>query len=385
MAAEVLEKPVGLRMKLSQVANLSGDQEAIVRLLAGIPMESGGRPGLSSGPRGQCPKELGLAIWDFQTRWLGKGIKKRDGVVDPGGSTLAQLNLLSTGAAPLIGPGGTDPTARAIEVSLESVNGQYGVVITNPVVANLSEPVLREVPLALPVSLYRCKVRKNGRSFWIGAAVPVGTLDYTGVQLYFHPTPTNGGVVHAADPDYASFGGGWAGSIERYLPMIGGQLAGVRPMVLLTPFMTMAAMSDGAANMFTEQGVEMLNAVMAALQRESNWTMNAPDLQQIGVTSFSSGIEYLRRFISAVGPSGLIREVIELDASFNHRYPAAPTLCEGAVSKAYGQRELRSPPPGWTTLAPHRWKKVKSFAAKGTHAQIGWMTYFAAMQSSVIT
>jgi hypothetical protein len=96
-----ISAPVGLRQRISNVTNTSTDKETIIGLLASIPSTQGGKAeewGVPPppGPSGQCSKILADAIWTFQDHWKRAGIFRNiDGVVDPGGNTLRQLNALA--------------------------------------------------------------------------------------------------------------------------------------------------------------------------------------------------------------------------------------------------------------------------------------------------
>jgi hypothetical protein len=98
-----LSGPVGLRGRVSNVMNSSDDQQKVITLLAGIPFHFGGKNedwevAPLAGSNGVCPKILADAIWDFQSWWKRVGIFTHiDGVVDPGGNTLRQLNFLNAG------------------------------------------------------------------------------------------------------------------------------------------------------------------------------------------------------------------------------------------------------------------------------------------------
>ena len=90
-----------------QVANLSGDQTAIIQLLAQIAINAGGKaeawgelPPLG-GPDGFCYPNLAKAILDFQQRWVSYGkVARVDGVVDPRGSTLRWMDSIVQHAVP---------------------------------------------------------------------------------------------------------------------------------------------------------------------------------------------------------------------------------------------------------------------------------------------
>ena len=97
-----ISDPVGLRGRVTNVTNASDDQEKVIKLLSEIPFMYGGKqddwavPPLA-GPHGVCPKFLADAIWDFQSWWQRAGLFKRiDGVVDPGGNTIKQMNILAS-------------------------------------------------------------------------------------------------------------------------------------------------------------------------------------------------------------------------------------------------------------------------------------------------
>ena len=95
-----LSGPVGLRGRVTNVQNSSDDQQKVIELLSEIPTFYGGKkedwavPPLA-GAYGSCPKVLADAIWEFQSWWKRSGVFKNiDGVVDPSGNTLRQLNFL---------------------------------------------------------------------------------------------------------------------------------------------------------------------------------------------------------------------------------------------------------------------------------------------------
>ena len=104
MAAS-LRGPVGRRGRVQNVANFASDQAQVISLLASLPAAKGGKseawanPPLA-GPDGACPLFVSDAIWDFQSFWKARGVFRNiDGVVDPGGHTLAQMNNLAAGGS----------------------------------------------------------------------------------------------------------------------------------------------------------------------------------------------------------------------------------------------------------------------------------------------
>jgi hypothetical protein len=149
------------------------------------------------------------------------------------------------------------------------------LTLPHPVTNQVIKPVmqgnfLEEMPLPATIHDLLFKVTKDGTVFWVGAAVPFGTTDFTKIQVFFHPTVVQGfppnQIVHAKDTDYPAFTGGWSGSLQRYVALEGGQLAAVRHVPMVVPFTTMAALGGGAANMFAVDPVATLSHVAAAIQ-----------------------------------------------------------------------------------------------------------------------
>jgi hypothetical protein len=273
------------------------------------------------------------------------------------------------------------------------------LAVPHPVVNQVIKPVmqgdfLEEMPLPATIHELLFKVTKDGEVFWVGAAVPFGTTDFSKTQVFFHPTvvqmqpallpPT----VHAKDTDYPTFTGGWPSRLQRYVALQGGRLAPVRQVPLVVPFTTMAALGGGAKNMFTIDPVATLSHITAAIQAT---VIPVPPevfpptaLTAVGVTSFSSGISAMRKFIAAMRPSGLVREVVDLDSPFIVGEPAELTLSPGAVSSCYTRRARPSPPPGYRFLPPSSFSNLTSFNAD-PHACIGFMMYHTAMITSTLS
>lgn len=246
---------------------------------------------------------------------------------------------------------------------------------------------LEEMPLTTKIHELLFKVTKDASVFWVGAAVPFGTTDLTKIQVFFHPTVVQAGVVHASDTDYPEFTGGWKSSLQRYIALEGGQLAASRRLPMLVPFTTMAALGGGAHNMFTVDPVATLSHITAAIQAHFlpivGGLIPAPELTAVGVTSFSSGIHAMRMFINAMKPSGLVKEVIDFDSPFIGGQPAELTLSPGAVSSCYTQKHRANPPSGYKFMPPESFAHLTSFN-HDPHACIGFMMYHTAMITSVI-
>lgn len=257
-------------------------------------------------------------------------------------------------------------------------------LVTNPGISPVAAgDFLQQITVSATIRNLLFEMRKDGQVYWVGASVRDGTTNFTKAQVFFHPTVINGGVVHAADRDYPKFAGGWSGSLQRYVRMQGGLLASVRSTPLIIPFMTMAANAGKApAYMFATRPVETLNAIMTAFQKEVTGKSDPVTVQQIGVSSFSSGIGAMKLFIGTFGSSGPIVEATDFDSPFIKGSPR--TLPPGATGRVFSQIAPRRPTPGWTTLPAWKFKRIVAFRDKGAHAQIGWMTFhLAAMLSKM--
>lgn len=264
--------------------------------------------------------------------------------------------------------------------------------VTNPVIKPVMQGnFLEEMPVTSTIHELLFKVTKDNDVFWVGAAVPLGTTDFSKIQVFFHPTvvqqQANGQViVHAKETDYPAFTGGWSGRLQRYIALEGGQLAGVRRVAMLVPFMTMASLNGGTGNMFSIDPVATLSYITAAIQAAFDplGLLPPPALDDVGVTSFSSGILAMKMFINSMIPSALVREVIDFDSPFISGQAAALTGSPGAVSSCYTQIPLANAPAGYRFMPANSFANLTSFN-HDPHSCIGWMMYYTAMSTSVIS
>ena len=381
---------VGIRNRVQQVANAVLDQTKILGLLSLIKSIDGGKAGVWNppplpGPAGRCPSQLADAIRGFQEVWRTRGdLRTVDGVVDPDGATLRKLDALVSGQA--IIPGSVDPA----RISLRQTN-PANLTVAHDVTQMVISPVLvggllQEFSQTGSIQELLFEMRKDGAVYWIGAAVPRGTTEFSKVQVFFHPTVVQGGVTHAADGDYATFRGGWPAHLQRYVAMQGGQLAAVRRTPLIVPFMTMAANTGTAPHyMFATKSTETLSAIMTAVRDTVvPGTAHPVQVTQIGVSSFSSGIGAMRLFIQTFN-SGQIVETTDFDGPFIIAEPKTITRSPGAVGRVFSQTPPRHPEIGYQYLPAAKFRNISKFRAEGVHAQIGWMMFGTTALTSVIT
>jgi hypothetical protein len=162
-------------------------------------------------------------------------------------------------------------------------------------------------------------------------------------------------------------------------------MAALKTMPLIVPFMTHASRTnDPRTNLFADRGVETLEDILAAIQISLGQTGTFASLRQIGVASFSSGVDHLARFAQKLGASGLIREQIDFDSAFmivaHKNAPKLPGVVNWMVSQ--------SPPPaaglsGWLHVPQSAFRNVNTMRGD-THSQIGFMMFQTMMMLSVV-
>ena len=296
---------------------------------------------------------------------------------------------------------------------------------------SLKEDKLREVEIEAQIHEMRLKMTKQDSKtkkdcvYWIGVAVPVGTYSFNKIHVFFHPT--TGQNKSITPSDYEAFKKGWEGLEGNYVPVLGSQLAeAMNKNVLIVPFMNMpeTAVDTAPANMFAENPVETLDAIMTAIQdemtqyraKEKRTSVNA--LQQlappvhvskVAVSSFSSGIDHMRLFIKLFRDTGLIVEATDFDSRLRlieHKnnaqqhitsiigrsaYPPgikAPKVRVYSQMRVYGDNNVPEPHE-WTHLPITRFSNIKSYTGSDTtqadvHSQIGHMMFYAASQYSLV-
>jgi hypothetical protein len=286
------------------------------------------------------------------------------------------------------------PPILVTQVNPSSLTTAHSVMnpVVVPPVTTSPGPSFRFNQLPAPAEIHEFlfKIRKGGEVFWLGAAVPKSTTDFTRSQVFFHPTVMQKGAVVADDKDYPDFKRGWP-LIRRYVAMEGGQLAYTGRFVpVLFPFVTMAAsrLKAPAKNMFSNRPVDTLRAVMAALETAVTGNpVSTSNLETVGATSFSSGITAMRLFLSQMLKSRLVKEIVDLDSPCLTTEPKRLTRSPGAVSRCFTQAH-GSLEVGYVVVTEAHFTGVASFPEYPepirTHQLIGWMMYYQAMVNSVI-
>ena len=392
----VLSGPVGLRDGIRPVLSLQSDQRKIIGLIWSIPVTEGGQRHPAAKPptpgaNGKCDPVLAAAIMTFQEFWvLKREFRKADGVVDPLGTTLKKLDQL-TAPVPVqkqfreidgirIRQTLGQPSTSAHDASVDSIE-------PSSVMPFMVPPLGRGQTLVQSKAIGRIheflfEIEKDGATFWIGAAVPEGTTDFTRAYVYFHPATVG-------EEGYKSFSGRWL-EVQRYVNMQGVQMAAIRQRPVIVPFMPVTAKSDAASkNMFASRGENLLNAVVQEIQIQLGRTGTFDKLGKIGAASFSSGVDYLTRFLKSIGPSGLVGEVIDFDSA--HMIASHTSVPFGAAPATW-QVSQAGPPGGfrigWLHLPISAFSKVTAYGDSNNpanvHAKIGYMMFRSMMVSSTI-
>ncbi|MGO4287892.1 hypothetical protein, partial [Bosea sp. TAB14] len=284
-------------------------------------------------------------------------------------------------------PGFIDLKVLRFQQTLPTVPGSFSIpaIVPSSVMPFLFAPVARDAALVEgsaegTISEFLFKIEKNGAIFWVGACIPAGTIDFSRAYIYFHPDT----ISASDDAGYPTFTGRWP-TVKRYVAGQGLQMAAMKTMPLIVPFMTNASRSNQPrTNLFADRGVETLDDILAAIQITLGQTTPRGSVQQVGTSSFSSGVNHLARFAEMLGGSGLIREQIDFDSAFmRNAHKLAPSL-PGAVNWMVTQ----SPPPwgkriGWLYLPQSAFRNVHTMRGD-THSQIGTMMFQTMMMLSVI-
>ncbi len=394
-----LDGPVGLRNGKTPTKSTFSDQLKLIVLLSNIPPARGGQKGLwlpppLPGPDGACAPELAAAIMAFQKQLVRERIiKAADGVVDQFGATLRALD--DRGNKLLVIPDGLQASDTIDGITLTETNppDEEALGILPRLVLATPPPVGRLAPAHIAGTFWRFlfKVEKDGQPYWVGVAVPPLTTNFTRVQVFLHPTPTQAGQVIASSADYPGFKGGWT-KVYRYLPIQGTQLAAIRPSILVVPYNRDGATNpNSSASVFASRPVETLNAIVTAAHRQlarRQPIMPPTGIHQvtdIGVTSFSSGIDFLRAFITQFGPSGLIRETLDLDSRFIIVEQKRPLVrAENARARWVTQTPMTNAPPGYFHISAERLAQVGD-PADNAHQKLGSMTFNWMMRDAVVS
>lgn len=217
---------VGIRYGSAVMQNRPADLKTITDLFDRIRSADGGTrdvPGMWATERRALIAELTAQILAFQTAHQ-RPVK--DGVVDPDGGTLRQMNQLAADPPPGV------VTAKVVAApdGYDEAMGPFGIYVADPLSLYGTGPLRMMVANSAYI---RRLVRVDGSSIqWFGVVLPQGG-GWTYPHINFTPTPNQGGYY---DSTYDSFSG-WGKLWADYTSVIGGQLAASgADQLLIIPF-----------------------------------------------------------------------------------------------------------------------------------------------------
>lgn len=248
---------------------------------------------------------------------------------------------------------------------------------------------LKEILVTASIHEFLFEMRKDGEKYWVGAAVAAGVTDFTKVQVFFHPRPTNGGALDKDYPQLTSHG--WRAKYD-HMWFLGVQLAKVCKTPLIYPFMRESAFSRQKNNapspafMFATRPRETLSAIVSAIRKAVTGGTAAVDVGQIGVSGFSSGVDGMKLFADTFRSFRLIVETTDFDGLLRKGEPRIVWTTPGAVGRVITQVPPIDPnTPGYLYLPAWQFKFIaKTNFAETTHKQIGYLTFLGAMAQSRI-
>ena len=238
---------------------------------------------------------LGQAIAQFQRT---QQLPIADGKVDSGGRTLRRINeILHPGEL----PAPRDGKMRA----LLGVSGLVPSVSTNtwsPVESSLvRDMVFQWGSVAGSGNIHYFELNDNVVPKWFGVLLPNGVTSFEKVHIFFHPTPSQAGFI---DGNY--FNPGAFTDIFHYLSDdFGAQFcAAGTGRAMIMPLMTTGAAAN--CGVFPQRWESIINQISALLGSGS--TVN-----DVVVSSFSSGIAYSHQFRQRASLGERLAGVIDLD------------------------------------------------------------------------
>jgi hypothetical protein len=143
---------------------------------------------------------------------------------------------------------------------------------------------------------------------WFGVAVPLGVTDFSGVNIFFHPTPAQGGYKDSdynKDPNYSKKAGMWP-MLFHYMERLGYQLDAARQdganpnQIVIMPFLTEAALDTG---IFAPNWASIVTDILTKTRTAMGGSGPPIALSKVVVSSFSAGLIYSNSFRTAA--SGL--------------------------------------------------------------------------------
>ena len=331
MALVKIEKSVG-----RGGSNLPLDVVAIGVSLVAVGIDQGGifAPPLSIDGLGQA-----IALFQRTQR-----LPKADGKVDVSGSTLRRINqILNPGGLPAPGPAAPeDGKVRA----LQGVSGLAASVNANtwsPVESSLvKDMVFQWGSVVGSGKILYFELNDNVVPKWFGVLLPSGVTSFEKVHIFFHPTPSQAGF---ADGNYFN-PGAFAGIFHYLSDDFGAQFcAAGTGRAMIMPLMTTGAAAS--CGVFPQRWESIINQISALMGSGS--TVN-----NVVVSSFSSGISYSHQFRHRAGLGARLAGVIDLDGVIS----SFSSLSSGVTGPSGRVVQVQQTSASPSTLAPLAVKNI---------------------------
>jgi len=299
---ETIRHAVGIRNGVTVMPNDAADLRTITSLLDRIPLSRGGTaemPGSWLTDRTALIAEVTGAIIAFQTV---NGRRVIDGVVDPGGGTLQQMNALA----------GPVPIIAAVA---GSTSGSRMWPVADPASFDGTRPLRRR---DIAPTITRMLISADGSSIkWFGVVVPqnpTGGIVGGAPHIFFTPSPWQHHPP-CVDGDYDQFNSVWLDLADNYTSVIGSQLvaSGARQ-ILVIPFYKNAQASDLGS--FLSNWKEVISAVLtqAISSIDPLFLRDGFDFDRIFSSSFSNGIVTHQNFNTrGAAAASMTRMAFDLD------------------------------------------------------------------------
>lgn len=334
------------------------DPDAVRRIQQAL-AQLGFFPGAGN-PSGVFDLQTKAAVVAFQRSAFPTDSGQWDGAV--GRNTLAKLDarlLAGPGPQPGPSPSGDEAVQTRPETDIQPVTMGYRVVdpssVTriDPVSGNLV--AFDAMTPKVPFRMLMYRITRQGRIYWVGAAVPATVEAFDEAQIFFHPSPGGAGI---SDSDYPTFAGRWE-TVYRYVPLLGSQLAqSGRKQVLLVPFL--AGHMYSSLGFLADDPVARISELLGLVRGTITGDASRPAVRAIGASSFSFGITPLATFAGKVAPSGLLTDLTDFDGLYSNSPQKHFSGAGGAVFRRYMQGGLKpggfrvysAPAPRWTAFPP---------------------------------
>lgn len=248
-------------------------------------------------------------------------LPRRDGRVDPNGSTIKRINEI-------LNPGLNPP------FPVPTLPGNTGAIRPLTAQPNMATTVNKVAWIPIPFSLQSewvikwSAVQGNGKVHyfeldedvvpnWFAVLVPNNVTSFDKIHIFFHPTPAQAGYVDARYKTKT----GWSGVFHYMSDDFAVQFCGAQTgRILIMPLMTQGAAET--CGIFPARWESLVTQMLGQI------SSSPATISSVVVSSFSSGITYSAAFRRNAGLGGRLRGIIDFDglySTYRHHSHALPS------------------------------------------------------------